>query len=142
MNSPQVSTSPTTVVQEPGEKNEDVEHLLAVWEKTIDVQMRFALELYCMLVQYASSRRERGACRGAYGPRDRGTGDLHLTYRTTNNRRVAVLQLLGADRRWPNLYDPRLVDLTANRLRFIGYEPADKAWYMQEWICELVPSGP
>lgn len=81
--------------------------------------------------------RERGAFRSGYGPKDRGTGDLHLTYRTTSNRRVAVLQLLGASRRWPNLYEPRLVDLSADRMRFIGFESAENAWYLQEWIVEL-----
>ena len=83
--------------------------------------------------------RERGEYRASYGPKDTGRGDLHLTYRTANNRRVAVLQLLGADRKWPNLYEPRLLDLAADRMRFIGFERVDKAWYMQEWICAMLP---
>ena len=82
--------------------------------------------------------REKGAFRPSYGPKDSATGNLHLTHRTSRDRRVAVLQLLSADKKWPNLYEPRLVDLSANRLRFIGYERADQAWHMQEWICEVV----
>jgi hypothetical protein len=82
--------------------------------------------------------RDKGAYRPSYGPKDAGTGDLHLTYRTANNRKVAVLQLLSADRHWPNLYEPRLVDLSAERMRFIGYEPDDHAWHMQEWICTVL----
>jgi len=82
--------------------------------------------------------REAGRFRPSYGPKHAGTGDLHLTYRTANNRRVAVLQLIGADKQWPSLYDPKLVDLTADRMRFIGYEKADAAWHMQEWICEVL----
>jgi hypothetical protein len=82
--------------------------------------------------------RERGAFRASYGPKDTAMGNLHLTYRTARNRRVAVLQILSADRQSPNLYDPRLVDLSAARMRFIGYEPVDHAWHLQEWICEVL----
>jgi hypothetical protein len=85
--------------------------------------------------------RERGEFRPASIRQERGTGDLHLTYRTSLNRRVAVLQLLGADKVWPSLYEPRLVDLAADRMRFIGYEKDDRAWHMQEWICEVLPPG-
>jgi hypothetical protein len=82
--------------------------------------------------------RERGEYRPSMGPKDAGTGNLHLTYRTSRNRRVAMLQLLSADKQWPNLYDPKLVDLSANRLRFVGIERVGNAWVVQEWICELV----
>lgn len=84
-----------------------------------------------------SLERERGQHRPSLGLRDTCAGDLHLTYRTTNNRKVPVLQLLGAQRRFPNLYDPKLVDLSGNMLRFIGYEAVEGAWVMQEWRCEL-----
>lgn len=82
--------------------------------------------------------RQKGEFIAAYGPQDAGTGDLHLTYRTSRNRRVAVLQLLSADRRWPNLYDPKLVDLSANHMRFVGAERSGNAWHVQEWVCELL----
>lgn len=82
--------------------------------------------------------RERGTFRPSYGKKDMGEGDLHLTYRSVRNRRVALLQLLGCDRQWPNLYDPKLVDLSAERMRFIGYENDAQAWFMQEWICEVL----
>lgn len=82
--------------------------------------------------------RDRGAFRASYGPKDAGTGELHLAYRTVRNRRVAVLKLLGADRQWPNLYDPRLVDLCADQMRFVGYESQDRAWHLQEWICQVL----
>ncbi len=82
--------------------------------------------------------RERGVYRAKYGPADAGTGDLHLTYRTARNRRVAVLQLLGCDREWPNLFEPRLVDLAASRMRFVGAERVGEAWHVQEWICEVL----
>jgi hypothetical protein len=49
-----------------------------------------------------------------------------------------VLQLLGADKQWPSLYDPKLVDLSANRMRFVGAERQGNAWHVQEWVCELV----
>lgn len=82
--------------------------------------------------------RNRGESVVAYGPREAGTGNLHLTYRTSRNRRVAVLQLLSADRKWPNLYDPKLVDLSANRMRFVGAERSGNAWWVQEWTCDLL----
>jgi hypothetical protein len=82
--------------------------------------------------------RECGVFRPAYGPADAGVGDLHLTYRTARNRRVAVLQLLGADKQWPNLYEPKLVDLAANRFRFVGHEKSGEAWVVQEWKVELL----
>lgn len=85
--------------------------------------------------------REMGEFKPSYGPKDCGTGDLHLTYRTNRNRRVAVLQLIAADRKWPNLYDPRLVDLSANRMRFVGSERVGNAWVVQEWVCEVL-GGP
>jgi len=49
-----------------------------------------------------------------------------------------VLQLIAADRQWPNLYEPRPVDLIANRMRFIGYERSEQAWHLQEWVCEVL----
>jgi hypothetical protein len=84
-----------------------------------------------------SLERKRGEFQPSYGGRRATAGDLHLTYRTAENRRVAVLQLLGADCVFPNLYDPKLIDMSGNVMRFIGYEPADHAWHMQEWVCEL-----
>jgi hypothetical protein len=82
--------------------------------------------------------REAGAFIQVLGPKSAATGDLYLTYRAVLNRRIAVLQLLGADRQWPNLYDPKLVDLSADRMRFVGHERAGNAWVVQEWICDLV----
>jgi hypothetical protein len=83
--------------------------------------------------------RERGAFRPSFrDPKCAATGDLRLTYRTARNHKVAVLQLLGCDKKWPSLFDPRLVDLSADRMRFIGYEADEQAWHMQEWICELL----
>jgi hypothetical protein len=82
-------------------------------------------------------QREGGQFRPSYSSGQVCTGDLHLTYRTSQNSRVTVLQLLGAARRFPNLYDPKLVDLSGTTLRFIGYEPVEGAWVMQEWHCEL-----
>lgn len=82
--------------------------------------------------------RECGEYRPSFGARDAGMGDLHLTYRTASNRRVAVLQLLSADRQWPSLYDPKLVDLSANKLRFVGSEKVGAAWVVQEWVCEVL----
>ena len=83
-------------------------------------------------------RRDKGAHRAQYSPGCMCTGDLYLTYRANGNRRVAVLQLLGAERIWPNLFEPRLVALHARQLTFIGYEREDNAWHLQEWDCDLL----
>lgn len=98
---------------------------------------RVTVIIYSMRVKVRLER-EQGVFRALYGPKDSAEGDLHLTYRTARNRRVAVLQLIAADKQWPNLYEPRLVDLSANRLRFVGAERVGQAWHMQEWICELL----
>jgi hypothetical protein len=82
--------------------------------------------------------RRGGEFIAAHGPKDAARGDLHLTYRSNRNRRVAVLQLISADRKWPNLYDPKLVELSANTMRFVGAERTGNAWHVQEWICELL----
>lgn len=81
--------------------------------------------------------RQKGEYIPAYGPKEIGTGDLHLTYRTSRNRRVGVLQLIAADKKWPNLYDPKLVELSADRMRFVGSERVGNAWVVQEWICTM-----
>lgn len=73
-----------------------------------------------------------------YGPGDTATGDLHLTHRTADSRRVAVLQLLGADRQWPSLFEPRLRTLSGTEFGFIGLERHEQAWVLQQWDCELL----
>jgi hypothetical protein len=83
-------------------------------------------------------RREGGAFRPPYGQGHTATGDLHMTFRTKDGRKIPLLQLLGADRIWPNLYEPRLVSLSANEFAFLGFERHGEAWVMQQWDCELV----
>lgn len=83
-------------------------------------------------------RREGGAFRPPYGQGHSATGDLYLTHRTTDGRRVPLLQLLGADRQWPNLYEPKLVALSAQEIQFLGFERSGAAWVMQQWDCELL----
>jgi len=84
-------------------------------------------------------RREAGASRAVFGQGHTCTGDLFLTYRSEANRRVGVLQLLGADKQWPNLMEPRLVNLGGQQLVFLGYERHGRAWVLQEWECEVLP---
>jgi hypothetical protein len=83
-------------------------------------------------------RRDKGAHLPGYTPGSACTGDLYLTYRANGTRRVAVLQLLGAERIWPNLFEPRLVSLSAKQMVFLGYERSDNAWHLQEWDCNLL----
>jgi len=50
-----------------------------------------------------------------------------------------MLQLLGADRAWPSLFEPKLVALSAREFRFVGFERHEgRAWVLQEWACELL----
>lgn len=85
-----------------------------------------------------SLRRDRGAYRPPYGQGASASGDLLLSHVTADGRKVAALQLLAADRQFPRLFEPRLVALSANQVRFIGFERVDNAWVMQEWDCELL----
>jgi hypothetical protein len=83
-------------------------------------------------------RREGGAFRPSYGQGHTATGDLFLTHRTADGRKVPLLQLLGADRSWPSLYEPRMVFLSGREFGFLGFERCNRAWVMQQWDCELV----
>lgn len=49
-----------------------------------------------------------------------------------------MLQLINADRQWPNLFEPRLVALSAKEFGFIGFERHGQAWVLQQWECELI----
>lgn len=82
-------------------------------------------------------RREAGAFRLPYSQGHTATGDLHLTHRASDGRRVALLQLLGGDRQWPTLFDPRLFSLFARQLGVIGFERNGQAWVLQQWDCEV-----
>lgn len=66
------------------------------------------------------------------------TGDLHLSYIGANGHKVQALQLLSADRDCPRLFEPRLVSLSTNIVRFVGFERDEDAWHMQEWECEVL----
>jgi len=81
-------------------------------------------------------RREHGRPRPPVGQKQAAVGDLHLAYVTANGRKVQALQVLGAD--CPRLFEPRLVALSTNVMRFIGFERAEGAWHLQEWEIELL----
>jgi hypothetical protein len=83
-------------------------------------------------------RRDQGRPRQPYGQSGAATGDLLLSQVTANGRKVHCLQLLGADRACPRLFEPRLVALSTNIIRFVGFERTEDAWVMQEWECELL----
>jgi hypothetical protein len=83
-------------------------------------------------------RREGGAYRQ---PRDRSstaTGQLSLSYREAQERRVPVLALLGTKADWPRLFEPRLTAWAGSEFKFLGLEREDRAWVLQEWACELL----
>ena len=82
-------------------------------------------------------RREGGVFRQPYGLGGKASGDLHLTHVTADGRKIPALQLLGADQRIPRLFEPRVVELSADKIRFLGFERVERAWVMQEWDCEL-----
>ena len=87
-------------------------------------------------------QREKGAFRQPYGLGHTGIGDLHLSHRTAEGRKVPMLQLLGCDRAaWPSLFEPRLAHLSGREFGFLGYERCDDAWVLQQWDCELIVSG-
>lgn len=83
-------------------------------------------------------RREAGAFRPPYGQGHTATGDLHLTHRTADGRKIPLLQLIGAERQWPNLYEPKIVSLGSGQLCFSGLERHGQAWVLQQWDCELI----
>lgn len=83
-------------------------------------------------------RREQGKARQPFGQRATAVGDLHLTYVSANGHKVQALQLLGGN--CPRLFEPKLVALSTDIMRFVGFEKHEDAWVMQEWECELLPA--
>lgn len=83
-------------------------------------------------------RREGGAYRQPYGLGHTATGQLSMGHRDASGRMVPVLRLLGAERPWPDLFEPRLTSWMGNEFKFVGYEREDRAWVLQEWDCELL----
>jgi hypothetical protein len=83
-------------------------------------------------------RREGGAYRQPYGLGHTAIGDLFLAHKTKDGRRVPLLQLLGANQQWPNLYEPRLIAWCAGEFKFIGLERHGNAWVLQQWDCEAL----
>ena len=66
-------------------------------------------------------------------------GQLSLVYREgSHGKNVPALQLLGLERPWPLLFEPRITALMGNEFKFIGWERCDRAWVLQEWDCELL----
>jgi hypothetical protein len=52
---------------------------------------------------------------------------------------VQTLELLPDEGARVRLFEPRLVAITVEGLKFIGFERAEDAcWVMQEWDCELL----
>ncbi len=92
---------------------------------------------YKMKVQ-VTLRREAGAYRQMYGPRLRVVGDLHLGFVTKEGRRTPALQLLGADWSVPRLFEPRLVSLSADEMKFVGLEKCEDKWVLQQWDCVVL----
>jgi hypothetical protein len=83
-------------------------------------------------------RREGGAYCPPYGKGDTAIGQLSLMHRDASGRKVACPAPGGAERAWPDLYEPRLAAWGGNEFKFLGYERLDRAWVMQEWECEVL----
>lgn len=65
-------------------------------------------------------------------------GSLQITHVPVpyEERTVAVLEVLG-DRSGRKLYEPKISRLGAGTIVFTGLECIDRAWYAQEWSCDL-----
>jgi hypothetical protein len=48
--------------------------------------------------------------------------ETYTSYITANGRKVQALQLLASDRDCPRLFEPRLVALSTNVFRFVGFD--------------------
>jgi hypothetical protein len=58
--------------------------------------------------------------------------------RDASGRVVPVLRLVGAERRWPELFEPKLVSWSGDEFKFTGFERMDRAGVLQEWGRELL----
>lgn len=65
-------------------------------------------------------------------------GDLSLRHEPLpgEERTVPVLRVLGAHSN-RLLFDPKVVNIIAGTIVFAGLERVDRAWYAQEWSCEV-----
>ena len=65
-------------------------------------------------------------------------GTLLSTRQGAEDRKVVVLSVGDLEPHGPTLYEPRLVAVLGNELRFVGLEKHDQAWVLQEWNCEIL----
>lgn len=66
----------------------------------------------------------------------RGTLQLAHVPVPHEERTIAVLGVLE-DRTGRKLYEPKIARLGAGVIVFTGLECVDRAWYAQEWSCDL-----
>lgn len=81
--------------------------------------------------------REAGQLRVPIGMARRMHGSLLLKHEPLpdGQRTIPVLRVLGDTKHV--LYDPKVTYLCAGVIKFMGMEYVDRAWYVQEWACEV-----
>lgn len=81
--------------------------------------------------------RELGALHVPIGISRKLRGDLILAHEKVpgEERTVPVLRILGIKDR--ALFDPRVVSIGSGTIKFAGLERVDRAWYAQEWSCDV-----
>ncbi|RYF54287.1 MAG: hypothetical protein EOO27_24065 [Comamonadaceae bacterium] len=66
-------------------------------------------------------------------------GELTTRRKVVDDRGIRYLTLVGCEDS-PELYEPRVIDISENEMRFSGLEQtADLAWVVQEWDVFLLP---
>ena len=88
-------------------------------------------------------RRERGEWIARFRPQTGYTGTLALKHKVVDERQVQYLTVHCEPRQGypgerlpgPELFDPRLIGVTDDQLRFAGIELVERAWHAQQWDC-------
>ncbi len=83
--------------------------------------------------------REHGALHVPIGMSRRLHGELCLRHEPMpgEERTIPVLRVIVRHGPSPVLYDPKIVSIGCGTMKIAGLERVDRAWFAQEWSCEV-----
>jgi hypothetical protein len=93
-------------------------------------------------------RRDRGEWIARFRPQIGIVGRLSTGRQEVQGRSVLFLHLSSVEPRQgaepapsPVLFEPRITMVDGDEFRVMGWELVDQAIHLQEWDCEIVPTG-
>jgi len=93
-------------------------------------------------------RRNKGEWIARFRKQTGVVGQLSTGRKEVDGRSVLYLHLSQVERKCgldaepsPILFEPRITQVDGDEFRVMGWERVDLAIHLQEWDCEIVPSG-